>query len=44
MFLECGDPPYEALQFREIGRGIIAAMQLEIRSDRVGRDVMTLVT
>ena len=33
VFLECGDSPYDALQYLELGRGVIAALQLEIRSN-----------
>ena len=31
--LECGEEPYEALQLLEIGRGVLASLQLEVRSD-----------
>jgi hypothetical protein len=31
--LACGDTPYEALQILELGRGVIASMQIEIRTD-----------
>jgi tetratricopeptide (TPR) repeat protein len=31
--LECGKDPYEALQILELGRGVIATLQLQIRSD-----------
>ena len=31
--LECGDPPSYALQLLELGRGVLASLQLETRSD-----------
>ena len=31
--LQCGDEPYEALQLLELGRGVLASLQIDIRSD-----------
>lgn len=31
--LECGDSPYEALEVLESGRGVIAGLRLDVRSD-----------
>ena len=33
LYLECEEKPYDALQLLELGRGVLASLQLEIRSD-----------
>jgi len=33
VYLECGESPYEALSVLELGRGLIAGLQINVRSD-----------
>ena len=33
LYLECGETPFTALQLSELGKGVLANLQLEIRSD-----------